>query len=265
MPYKFKPRTGYFMPTNFGPLSSQRVCHYGDVTQLTILYLTDKDALAAYLPEPYEPADEPIVTVYCQVFHDVDFMAGRGYNVVGVNLAAVFNGKKDNIIGSYAAVLWENDTIPIITGRELLGAPKLYADIPDPQKEGDNWFFHCSLYGTKLIEGEIRNATAVDDTTRQQIEQIARESMWMGWKYIPKADWRGYEVSFPTAIPTLPTIKEAWLGECKHTFFKSTWRDSLHSSKIMAALRKLKVKEYRAGVVTRGTLDLLVGESRKME
>ena len=89
--------------------------------------------------------------------------------------------------------------------------------------------------------------------------------MWMGWKYIPKADWRGYEVSFPTAIPTLPTIKEAWLGECKHTFFKSTWRDSLHSSKIMAALRKLKVKEYRAGVVTRGTLDLLVGESRKME
>ena len=145
MPYKFKPRTGYFMPANFGPLSSQRVCHYGDVTQLTILYLTDKDALAAYLPEPYEPADEPIVTVYCQVFRDVDFLAGRGYNVVGVNLAAVFNGKKDNFIGNYAAVLWENDTIPIITGRELLGAPKLYADIPDPRKKGTTGFF-TALY-----------------------------------------------------------------------------------------------------------------------
>jgi acetoacetate decarboxylase len=265
MPYRFKRRTGYFMPTNFGPLSSQRVAHYGDVTQLTILYLTDKDVLAAYLPEPFEPADEPVVTVYCQIFREVDFLAGRGYNVVGVNLSAVFNGKKDNFTGNYAAVLWENDTIPILTGRELLGAPKLYADIPDPQKEENNWRFHCSIYGTKLVEGEIRNATAVDDTTRQQIQQMARERMWMGWKYIPKADWTGAEVSFPTAIPSSPTIGEAWLGECKHTFFKTTQRDTLVGSQIMAALRKLKVKDYRAGVVTRGTLDLLVGESRRME
>ncbi|UCC61043.1 MAG: acetoacetate decarboxylase family protein [Dehalococcoidia bacterium] len=265
MPYKFKPRTGYFMPANFGPLSSRRVCHYGDFTQLTILYLTDKDSLAAYLPEPFEPAEEPIVTVYCQVFREVDFLAGRGYNVVGVNLAAVFNGKKDNFTGNYAAILWENDTIPIITGRELLGAPKFYADIPDPQKEGNNWSFHCSLYGTKLVRGEIRNSAPVDDITRQQIEQIARDSMWMGWKYIPKANWRGSELSFPTAIPTFPTLKEVWLGECKHTFFKTQWRETLYNSQIMTALRKLKVKEYRAGLVSRGTLDLLVGESRKME
>jgi len=32
-------------------------------------------------------------------------MAGGGYNIVGVNLAAVFNGKKDHVIGLYAAVL----------------------------------------------------------------------------------------------------------------------------------------------------------------
>ena len=265
MSYKFKQRTGYFMPTNFGPLSNQRVCHYDDVTQFTILYLTDKDSLAAYLPEPFEPADEPIVTIYCQVCRDVDFLAGRGYNVLGVNLAAVFDGKKDKIVGNYAAILWESDTIPIITGRELLGAPKLYADIPDPQKEGNDWFFHCSLYGTKLVEGEIRNAHSVDDATRQQIEQLARDSMWMGWKYIPKADWRGSELSFPTAIPIVPAIKEASVGECRHTFFKTKWRDTLYSSQIMAALRKLKVKEYRMGVITRGPIDLLVGESRKME
>jgi acetoacetate decarboxylase len=265
MPYKFKARTGYFMPTNFGSLSNQLVCHYGDLTQLTILYLTDVDALSAYLPEPYEPADEPIVTVYCQVFREVDFLAGRGYNVVGVNLAAVFNGKKDKFSGGYAAVLWENDTIPIITGRELLGAPKLYADIPHPQKEGNNWRFYCSLYGTKLIEGEIKNAALVDDATRKQIEQIGNESLWMGWKYIPKANWRGSEVSFPTMIPARTTVSQAWMGECKHTFFKTDWGSTLYNSQILSALRKLKVKEYRAGVVTKGTLDLLVGESQRME
>ena len=264
MSYRFKKRTGYFMPTNFGPLSKQRVTHYGDVKQFTILYLTDKDSLAAHLPEPFEPADEPIVTIYCQVCRDVDFMGGRGYNNLGVNLAAVFNGKRDSISGQYAAVLWENDTIPIITGRELSGAPKAYADIPDPHKEGNSWFFHCSLYGTKLVAGEIRNANPVDDATRQQIEQIWRESMWMAWKYIPRADWTGSELSYPTAIPTTPTVTEASVGECNHTFYRTKWRDTLYHSRIMAGLRRMKVKEYRMGVITRGPMNLLVSETRRL-
>ena len=253
------------MPTNFGPLSNQRTMHYGDVTQFAILYLTDKDSLSAHLPEPFEPADEPIVTIYFQVCRDVDGLGGRGYNILGVNLAAVFNGKKDSISGQYAAVLWENDTLPIISGRELLGAPKLYADIPDPHKEGNNWFFHCSLYGTKLVEGEVKDAHPVDDATRQNIEQISRQSMWMAWKYIPRADWRGSELSFPTAIPSIPTIKEASVGECKHTFHKTKWRDTLYHSQIMAGLCRMKAKEYRMGIITRGSIDLLIGESRRID
>jgi len=113
-------------------------------------------------------------------------MAGRGYNIVGVNLAAVFKARKD-ISRELCVVLWENDTSPIIAGRELLGAPKLYADIPDPLQEVSNWKFHCSLYGTRLVEGEILNAAPLDDATRGQIEQTARGSFWMGWKYIPQS------------------------------------------------------------------------------
>lgn len=71
-------------------------------------------------------------------------MAGGGYNNIGINLAAVFNGKKDLVAGLYAAVLWENDTFPILIGRKLLGAPTLYAEILDPWPEGNNWRFYCS-------------------------------------------------------------------------------------------------------------------------
>ena len=268
MPYTFKPNTAYFMPTNFGPPSTwgvAQVAHYSDVTQLTLLYLTDKDALAALLPEPFQPADEPLVTVYCQEFKRVDFMAGRGYNVVGVNLAAVFNGKRDHFVGNYAAVLWESDTFPIICGRELLGAPKLYADIPDPQREGNSWRFHCSEYGTRLIEGEIKNASPLDDKVRQQIEQMARDSLWMGWKYIPKADMTGAELSFPTAIPSRPVITQAWLGEGSHRFYETTWESTPVSDQVMKGLRTLVLKEYRAAVITKGSADLLVAESRMME
>jgi hypothetical protein len=267
MAYTFNRDSGYSMPTGFGPARTQNVAHYGSVTQLIILYQTDKDALAALLPEPFEPADDPAVTVYCQVSREVDFMGGHGYNLVGVNLSAVFNGKKDRFTYplNYAAVLWENDTFPIIQGREILGAPKIYADIPDPQQKGNNWSFHCSVYGKRLVEGEIKNATPLDDTARQQIEQMSGESLWAGWKYIPKTNGIGSEVSFPTVIPHKLTISKAWLGEGSHRFFESTWENVLTSAQVMQGLRTLVVKEYRSALIMKGTLDLLFGECRRIE
>ena len=144
MGYTLQPNTGYLMPASFGPVRRQDTLHYQEVTRLSISYVTEKDALAALLPEPFEPADESAVTVYCQVGRGVDLMAGGGYNNIGINLAAVFNGKKDNVAGLYSAVLWENATFPILIGRKLLGTPTLYAEIPDPWLEGNNWRFYCS-------------------------------------------------------------------------------------------------------------------------
>jgi len=267
MAYTFKPDSRYIMPTGFGPTRTENVAHYGSVTTLTILYQTDKDALAALLPEPFEPPDNPEVTVYCQMCRQVDFMAGRGYNLVGVNLSAVFNGKKDRFAFpvNYAAVLWENDTFPIIHGREVLGAPKIYADIPDPQRHGNNWRFHCSVYGKRLVEAEIKNATPVDDTMRQQIEQMSGESLWVGWKYIPSTNGIGSDVSFPTVIPHKLTISEAWLGEGSHRFFEAAWEDVLVSAQVLQGLRTLVVKEYHPAFIMKGPIDLLVGECRRIE
>jgi len=265
MGYTFQPNTGYLMPAHFGPVRSQDVLRYQEVTRLSIPYVTDKDALAALLPEPFEPADEPVVTVWCQMGRGVDFMAGGGYNIVGVNLAAVFNGKKDHVTGLYAAVLWENDTFPILIGRELLGAPKLYADIPDPWLEGNNWYFYCSEYGAKLIEGEIRNATPADDAVCRRIEQETRKGRWMCWKYYPRADWKGAELSFPTAVPSRPTINQAWFGQGSCRFFDTTWEKAPVSVHIMKGLKTLVVKEYKPAVITKGSSDLLISETRKLE
>jgi acetoacetate decarboxylase len=265
MTHTFKQDRGYMMPPNFGPMSSQRVFHYGDVTTFIIIYITDKDSLAAFLPEPFEPADEPAVTVYFQLCRDVDFMAGRGYNIVGVNLSTVFKGKKDHLAGNFAVVLWENDAHPIIQGREVLGTPKIYADIPDPRQSGNNWQFHCSLYGNRLVEGEIKNTALLKDTEKQLIEDMAKDNMWMGWKYIPKTDWSGPELSYPTAIPYKLGIDEAWLGDGFHRFAETAWESAPTSAHIIDGLRTLTVKEYRSAVIMKGTVDLLIGDSRRME
>jgi len=265
MTHIFKHERGCLMPADFGPAWYKPVAHYGSVTQLVVLYVTDKDAMAALLPEPFEPADDPSVSFYFQLSRDVDFMAGRGYNIVGVNLSVVFNGKKDQLAGNYAVLLWENDTQPILQGRELLGTPKIFADIPDPQQEGNDWRFHCSLYATRLAEGEIRNTTRLDESSMQLIEQMSEQSLWMGWKFIPKPDWSGPDVSYPTVIPYKLGIKEAWLGEGSHRFFETAWEQAPTSAHIIKGLRTLVVKEYRPSIIIKGTLDLLIAESRMME
>lgn len=59
MGYTLQPNTGYLMPASFGPVRRQDTLHYQEVTRLSISYVTEKDALAALLPEPFEPAYEP--------------------------------------------------------------------------------------------------------------------------------------------------------------------------------------------------------------
>jgi len=264
MGYVFKPDAMYLMPT-ISPMRIHTTPHYGDITLIYVRYLTEREALAALLPHPFEPADEPVVRVYCLAAKQVDFMAGRGYNIVGVDLAAVFHGTKDYCAGNYAVVLWESDTIPIIAGREMLGAPKLYADIPEPRQEGAACCFECSLYGNKMVEGTVRNLIPLPAPAIREAEQAANGSPWMGWKYIPKADWSGPDVSYATIIPCKFQLREVSVGEGSHKFHDRKWEEVLHSGLVLEGLRTLLVKEYMDAGVVQGSADLLVSESRALE
>lgn len=64
---------------------------------------------------------------------------GPGYNTLGIYLNdVVYQSKTEGEVhGSYLLVLFENMSDPIVTGREELGFPKVWAEIPDPVKNGD--------------------------------------------------------------------------------------------------------------------------------
>ena len=57
------PEGSYFMPVSI-PQRPLKAGIFEDVWTLSTSYETDKDALAALLPVPFEPADEPVVTVH---------------------------------------------------------------------------------------------------------------------------------------------------------------------------------------------------------
>jgi len=262
---ELKKHTYYFMPVSMGAVRGQPVAKYEDVTTLTALYLTEKDAVAALLPKPFEVADEPIVTAYFSKCGKVDFLAGGGYNIFGLNLSAACNGRKDSIVGNYALVLWENNTIPITLGRELLGAPKLYGDIPDPFRIGNDWRGQVSENGNLLAEISVRNVVEIAPETVQMMEQMANAHPWMSWKYIPNGDGLNADVSRPMLIPSKTRITRAYSGEPELRVYTAVWERCPVSSQVMDVISTLTIKEYRGGFVTHGSSDLLIKQVRPLE
>ncbi|MDD5190909.1 MAG: acetoacetate decarboxylase family protein, partial [Dehalococcoidales bacterium] len=232
--------------------------HYSKITQISINYITDKDKLAALLPVPMEPADVPVVNYNLQVCSGCDFLAGRGYNLISVNFSAVFKGKKDYVAGAYAAVLWENDTYPIILGREHFGAPKIYGEIPDPAYDDHTWRFSCSEYGNKLLDAEITNLNPVSDTDCKQMSQAGAEGNWICWRYLPGLGWKGAEVSYATVVKSKPVYHKAWTGDGKLQLFTVDFAQAPISYQIIKGLQGLPVKQYLPAVMSELSQDLLL-------
>jgi acetoacetate decarboxylase len=256
--FAFKPESFYMMPFHFGPRAMKGSARYGDVTTIAVTYLTDRRKLSEYLPEPFEVGLEPLVSVSYAMNREVAWLAGGCYNLIGVNVAAVFNGKVDHLAGSYCLVIWENLTDPILTGREIQGIPKIYADIPDHTIFNGVWSVCAAYRGHKIVDLNIKDLTPMPDDQVKEIERMSREGNWMGWKYIPKTGGPGAEVSHATLFPTSPSFTQAWAGTGEVKWNRLTWEQNPTQFHIANALEALPILEYRSAVVLKGSTDLMV-------
>lgn len=266
--FRFEKGAPYVMPAHFGPArqgwDGDRA-HYEDNTALTVLYATDPAEAARLLPPGFSVGNPAVVSVSFVMCRGVDFMAGGGYNLVAVNLAARFRGKRDRAEGNFSLVLWENDFFPIVLGREVLGAPKLFGAIPDAWLRNGRRGFSVSEYGTLLLEGELWDLRRLGEEERRTLASQVEEQLWMGWKYIPSCDLRGADVSFATALPARGEIREAWVGQGRVVFHETSWERAPLSFRVVNALARLPVVESLGGVLTRGWQDLLISEQRPLE
>ena len=141
MAYQFQPGVMYLMPTHFGPMTGPRRGPDGKgyacidtpkSTSYSVSFLTNAEQLEELLPEGFALHGEPVVTVYQNHMKEIEWLAGRGYSMMGVTFPATYTGKRDRAEGPFLTVLWENMTEPILTGREQLGFSKIYCELPDP-------------------------------------------------------------------------------------------------------------------------------------
>lgn len=267
---RFSPEAGapYVMPAHFGKVTrgwDGKVAKYGQLTNLSVLFQTEHDAIAELLPTPFVVPEEPVVTVSYVRCRDVDFLAGGGYNLVSVSVGTRFEGERDSAAGGFPLVMWENHFLPILLGREVLGVAKLLADIPDYTQQDRTAEFAVSEQGTPLIQGQLRGLQPLAQDQLDRVGGAEQDQAMLGWKHIPSCDLRSAALSQATVLPAKVQVREAWLGTGEVSFNKVDWHDAPIAAHIVNALHELPIKAWLGAVLAHGSQQLLIHKQRELQ
>jgi hypothetical protein len=162
--------------------------------------------------------------------------------------------------------MFENETWPIIGGREDLGVPKLYADI-SPCKILTNGSLRCeaSLWGHLLFGLELSSPKEQNGIVRLAANKIINSRFWLGYKYIPSLDGPP-DADYPTLTKNDTKIKELWFAKSGELFFGNAEINDIGQFKyLIDALKTLKVKEVKRALHFRGSAILRYDLSRRLK
>ncbi len=206
----------YSMPLIGGPMYDQAKAPrsvYSSVEVLIMEYETDPEVIPPVLPEPYTPAKSPMVTVMFIDSNGVDFMAGGGYRFASVAVASRFEGEAGHLEGNYCLVMPENETLPIIMGRESLGMPKFFTDI-SPIRALENGHLRCeaSLWGHPLFSLDIAPPFKKQNPLVARLAAVqANKVPAFGYKYIDSLNGPP-DADYPTVMWSEADIERLWFG-----------------------------------------------------
>lgn len=256
------PNSSYMMPAHFGPrpVSPRSSGWYRDVTAITVSYLTDKETLARYLPAHFEVAQEAVISVTYARNRDVDWLAGHGYNLIAVKAAVVHRGQ-ETLHGTYTLVIWENLADPILTGRELQGIPKVFADIPDHTETDGRWHTDASHFGHKIVDIEAAALRAPTDAEIAAYAQGTPEPQHpMTWRFFPGMNGIGEDIRQYCTVPSEDHIEDVLVGEGRVNWQHLSWEQNPTQCHIVNALADLPILSYLPALVTRGSTNLILPE-----
>ncbi len=258
MTYRFEAGRIYRMPTHFGPAPGPRQVPDGiavDPTRsprrlsVSASFLTDAAALERHLPEGFTLASEPVVTVDVHHMTDIDWLAGRGYTMIWVGWPATFTGRRDRATGKFLAVVWENLADPIITGRDEIGHPKLYAEIAEPRRWNGAQICTAGWMGFRFLDlavSQLRDAAPAP--------QAAASDGTLMLKYTPRTGaWGETELCQVTLTPAADPdchIERRQTGTGTVCFHAASWSDLPTLHHVVNALAALPVLEPRGGSIT---------------
>ncbi|NSZ09731.1 acetoacetate decarboxylase family protein [Agrobacterium tumefaciens] len=269
MTYSFRPDRIYRMPTHFGPSVSPRQGPDGQLFDwsehhfdaASIYFRSSTDALEALLPPGFSLHVDPVVTVTFAFLRNLPWLAGRGYNTLGVRIPAVFHGKAGKTTGSLSLVLWENMADPITTGREELGVAKIFCDIPEPSRSEGTIGYEASWYGFRFLSMELEDLQPADSAKERVDLAPDTGGNLLHYKYMPRTGaWGAADAAYTTLTPPVRNaqVKTAFRALGTFAFNRPRWVDMPTQSHIVNGLADLPVVEtLGASLVTvAGNFDL---------
>ena len=265
---KLDPHAYYRMPLLLGPMWKGTIPNfqYPKVEVAALQYITDESSILELLPDCYKPGKEPLVTVFFGYYNGLEFMAGGGYWVAVFQVEATYEGEKDHVKGDYMLVMFENQTWPIICGREDLGIPKLYAEI-SAMKSLSSGETRCdaSYWGHFLTGIELHQMKKQNSIVRMAAGKIINSRPWLAYKYIPSLDGPP-DAEYPTVSYNDVKIEELWFGKSGSLIFgDATERDIGHLKVLMDHLKTLPVIKVKQCLKFRGSANLRYDRSRRLK
>jgi acetoacetate decarboxylase len=148
-------------------------------TSLTATFLTDPEVVAAVLPPPLEPTDEPLVRVSVAT---VDL--GRGLPPFGAGTFAV-QARHEGAVGNYPLVMPMTTEQSVVGGRETFGEPKKLAAVT-LERDADRVVGRVTRLGVTFIEisGTVAETLPVP-------EELHRVDFY--FKFLPAPDGKGFD------------------------------------------------------------------------
>lgn len=252
------------MPVSFGPTAGPRQgpggerYDYSDSprTVAGVTFLSEGEAVQRLLPPGCIVDGEPLVTVEWSELRQLEWLAGRGYSMLGVKFPVMYHGDRECARGPFLSVLWENRPEPIISGREELGFAKLYCQLPAPRVLNGrhiwsaSWDDHAflQLELSDLAEGDVPASVGGQDGTlhHRYLPRLGEPGLAeVEQMVISPAGAEFRTLSYRTGTPSL-------------TFVRSTWEQLPTMHHIVNALADLPIVEMRSGWLAemRGGSDL---------
>lgn len=256
------------MPLMMGPLFDRETrppLIYADTESVVIQFQSDKDAIQSLLPDCFRAGSDSSVRVVILDSQGVSFMAGNGYRLASVQVAARYDGDQDHLDGDYVLVMFENETTPIITGREHLGIPKFYADISGVRTM-ENGSLKCelSLWGHLLFGIEMAPLKSQNVLARKIASRKSSQWPSFGYKYIASLDGPP-DADYPTIMWNDVKVDQLWLGKKGSIYFGDADEGDIgYFKRVIDALKSLPVRKVTMTSRSRGSSILRYDKCRRI-
>jgi len=250
--FKLDENLTYKMPVHFGGSKFDPEAKLiQKALSLFISYETDKDFLENYLPEEFELLSPEVQVVFSK-FSEINWMLGGDYNLVDVSIPVRFDGEEDQLDGKYPLVVWENNPLPIMGGREETGIPKIYADIGDLKILKPYYTTSASLNGNTFLNLYFESTGKIVGKDFDSVKSLFASANTIGWRYIPKVGVPGTELSQFVLYPQGISIETAYQGKGSFKWTEVTPMQNPSQHHIINSLANLPIKKVNDAMLTEG-------------